>query len=329
MKPRRPLDDALVGLFVVAALVVLVIGTLWLAGRPMFGGTRVTYQVVMNDAGGLRTGDEVRSAGVPVGRITGLELRPGNDWPVLLRISLDPDIDLRADARARQTTAGIMGAPFLQIDPGREVALFPLTGEIPGTAGQDIAAALARVDELSVKVMGLVDQAAALMAEITTQTGPLLDKVGALVSDENAAHVTSILAQVHQTLASTAPRLEGILDRLEQVATDVDEGMDDLPEIMASVQRLTEDLESALGPDGQRLAKLLETTEEGMAAARDALGTVNGSGDEVEKLIRDLQLTMANLKAFSQEVKERPYSLVRIKNEPDRQPGDGIKKEAP
>ena len=94
MKPRRPLDDALVGLFVVAALVVLVIGTLWLAGQPLFGGTRVTYLVVMKDGGGLRAGDEVRSAGVPVGRTTTLKLRPGNDWPVLLQVSLDSGITM-------------------------------------------------------------------------------------------------------------------------------------------------------------------------------------------------------------------------------------------
>jgi len=315
MKPRRPLDDALVGLFVIAALAVLAAGTLWLAGRPLFGGDRATYHVVMKDAGGLRAGDEVRSAGVPVGRIANLTLRPGNDWPVLLQVSLGADIELRADARAKQSTAGIMGAPFLQIDPGRDDAPLPPAAEIPGTAAQDIAAALARVDELSVKVMGLVDQAGLLMEEITTQTGPLLEKVGALVSDENADHVTAILAQIHQTLAASAPRLEGILDRLEEVATEVDDGMDDLPAIMASIQRLTEDLE--------------QTGEEGMAAARDALGAVSGQGDEMETMIRDLQLTIANLKAFSQQVKERPYSLVRIRNAPDRQPGDGIRKESP
>jgi phospholipid/cholesterol/gamma-HCH transport system substrate-binding protein len=329
MKPRRPLDDALVGLFVIAALAVLAFGTLWLAGRPLFGGDRATYHVVMKDAGGLRAGDEVRSAGVPVGRIVNLTLRPGEDWPVLLRVSLDADIELRADARAKQSTAGIMGAPFLQIDPGRDDAPLPPAAEIPGTAAQDIAAALARVDELSVKVMGLVDQAGLLMEEITTQTGPLLEKVGALVSDENADHVTAILAQIHQTLAASAPRLEGILDRLEEVATEVDDGMDDLPAIMASVKRLTEDLDTALGPDGERLARLLQTGEEGMAAARDALGAVSGQGDEMETMIRDLQLTIANLKAFSQQVKERPYSLVRIRNAPDRQPGDGIRKESP
>jgi phospholipid/cholesterol/gamma-HCH transport system substrate-binding protein len=329
MKSRRPLDDALVGLFVLAALAVLAVGVLWLAGRPLTGGARVTYRVGMKDAGGLRAGDEVRSAGVPVGRIQDLTLRPGNAWPVLLQVSLDPGIDLRADARARQTTAGLMGAPFLQIDPGKDAAPFPETAEIPGNAAQDIDATLARVDELATKVMELLGQTGILLEEITAQTGPLLEKVGVLVSDENVAHVSGILAQLDRTLASTAPLLEGILGRLDQVAAKADASVDDLPAIMEAIQRLTNDLDAALGPDGERLARLLETGEGSMAAARDALGSVSGNGDDIQKMIRDLQLTVANLKAASHEIKTRPSSLVWTRKVPDRKPGDGVTREKP
>ncbi len=324
MKPRRPLDDALVGLFVLAALAVLAVGTLWLAGRSLTGGARVTYQVGMNDAGGLRAGDEVRSAGVPVGRIQALTLRPGHDRPVLLEVSLDGGIDLRADAQARQTTTGLMGAPFLQIDPGADPAPFPPGAEIPGSAGQDMAATLARVDELAARVMELLGQTSALIEEVAAQTGPLLDRVEGLVSEENAAHVTAILAQLDRTLGSTAPRLEGILDRLDQLAAKADEGLEDVPAIMDSLQLLTADLKAALGPDGERLAQLLEAGEGSLTAARDALGAVSENDEEIQKMIRDLQLTVANLKEASQQIKQRPSSLVWSGKVPDRKPGDGV-----
>ena len=38
----------------------------------------------------------------------------------------------------------------------------------------------------------------------------------------------------------------------------------------------------------------------------------------------DFAATAANLKSLSQQLKERPYSLVRIKSLPDRRPGDGV-----
>ena len=44
--------------------------------------------------------------------------------------------------------------------------------------------------------------------------------------------------------------------------------------------------------------------------------------DSLAATLRDLRDTMANLKAFSQEIKERPYGLVRIRNPPQRRPGD-------
>ena len=43
-------------------------------------------------------------------------------------------------------------------------------------------------------------------------------------------------------------------------------------------------------------------------------------------MLGDLRDTVANLKSFSQQVRERPYSLVRIRDEPERRPGDGARR---
>ena len=80
----------------------------------------------------------------------------------------------------------------------------------------------------------------------------------------------------------------------------------------------------AFGAEGEHLGELIDTAEGGLAAARDSLDMLGGNREQIEAAVRDFAETAANLKSFSQELKERPYSLVRIKPLPDRKPGDGV-----
>ena len=68
------------------------------------------------------------------------------------------------------------------------------------------------------------------------------------------------------------------------------------------------DLDAAIGPDGERIARLLETGEGALASAGDALGLVDDNRAEIEALLRDLRETTAHLKAFSRQVSERALS---------------------
>ena len=71
---------------------------------------------------------------------------------------------------------------------------------------------------------------------------------------------------------------------------------------------------------------MLDSAQGGLDSATDALDVLAGNRAELEWTLRDLRDTIANLKAFSQQVKERPFSLVRVKPEPDRKPGEGVRR---
>ena len=57
------------GLFVLTALAVLVVGSLWIVGSTPLSGGQTEYRILMKDSGGIRAGDRVRVAGVEVGRV--------------------------------------------------------------------------------------------------------------------------------------------------------------------------------------------------------------------------------------------------------------------
>ena len=45
---------------------------------------------------------------------------------------------------------------------------------------------------------------------------------------------------------------------------------------------------------------------------------------ELEAMVKDLRLATANLRAFTEAIKERPSLLVRKSRAPDRKPGEGV-----
>jgi phospholipid/cholesterol/gamma-HCH transport system substrate-binding protein len=319
-------DQIKVGLFVLAALVLLIVGSLWIAGSTAIRGRRVDYHVLLHDSSGLQAGDPVRFAGVMVGRIKQVNLRPDEPWPVELRIAIKPSLPVREDSSARVGTSGLMGTVFLELIAGSADALVLAPGAtIRGEASPGFEEALAQLSQISDKVAHVLDQTAELLDEVSAEVGPILGQIQALLSEKNINEIEAILATLRFTLDESSPRLIGLLARLESVAEKADAGAERLPELTENLSGLGEDLRTALGPDGERLAGVLEAAEGSLTSADDVLSILGDNREEIEATLADLRDTVANLKAFSQQVKERPFSLVRIKAPPERKPGEDVK----
>ena len=123
----------------------------------------------------------------------------------------------------------------------------------------------------------------------------------------------------------SGPRLASLLTRLDSFAASAEGGADRLPELTSKLDAILDGLNSVLGEDGTRVIGLLDSAQSTLGSADNALVVLGDNREELEMVIRNLQETTANLKAFSQAIKERPYSMVRIKSEPPRVPGEGVK----
>lgn len=314
-----------VGAFVLVALGLLVVGSLWVAGGGLFRPDLTTYRVLMEDSGGIGEGDRVRLAGVGVGRILRIHLRADERWPVMVEIALRPDLELHRDATAVIASEGILGANFLQIEPGSAaLPRLPAGGTIEGRRAPDMEQALARVDELSSGLIDLIDRAAAMLDQVSANLDPILSGAQAMLSAENTENLRGILATLRGTLDDSGPRMTALAERLESIAIRLDEGLEPLPELTRNVAGLIEDLQGSLGPDGARVAAVLDAAESGLLTAEEAMAVLADNRHEIEATLSDLRDAAANLKAFSVQVKERPYSLVRKSHEPDRKPGEGV-----
>lgn len=306
------------GLFLIIALAIFVIGSLWVAGLHPGGVERVSYEVLMKSSGGVRQGDPVRVAGMEVGRVQRVDLRPGMEWPVLFRIGLDGTILVTESASARLTTDGLLGSPYLEVDPGTagEPPLPPDT-PITGLEVVSTADAMSGIGQLSDRAGVALDEVTVLLQSLSARTGPLLERFEMLMSDQNLASISESLTAMRDTMQEAGPRLTSLMTRLDELSIELETGVAGIPDLTGDLQGLVGDLRTALGPEGERLSSLLES-------AGDSMSSMEMNQGELEAMVRDLRVATANLKAFTESIKERPSALVRGNKGPDRKPGEGV-----
>lgn len=113
--------EAIVGSIVLLAVVVFVLGTMWLSGRSI--GSRDVVRVQFKHVSGLKRASPVTISGVQVGRVERIELQ--NVGRVIVSISLPPQIVPRVDASARVSAVGLVGDYAVEFDPGQAAQPLP------------------------------------------------------------------------------------------------------------------------------------------------------------------------------------------------------------
>jgi phospholipid/cholesterol/gamma-HCH transport system substrate-binding protein len=241
----------------------------------------------MQESAGIAAGDRVRYAGVSVGRVQGVMLQPEEEWPVVFDIALRPNVPIHEDSTARIATEGLLGSAFLEIGAGSpDAARLPPGSAIHGEASVGLEQALGQVDELSARVTALLDQAATLLEKFSENVDPILQGAGALLSEENAENVAQLLASLREVMEEAGPRLPALLARLETLTEQLGQGVGRVPELSEKVSALVDDLRAALGPDGARLAGVLEAAEGGMISADEALSILTRKRPRISKPFR-------------------------------------------
>jgi len=111
--------EIFVGLFVVLGVMALLFLALKAANLASFtsGGNTYTVQARFDNIGGLKARAPVRSAGVNVGRITGITLDRVT-FQGVVTMDLNADMTFPKDSSAKILTAGLLGDQYIGLEPG-------------------------------------------------------------------------------------------------------------------------------------------------------------------------------------------------------------------
>ena len=117
-RERNPVPIGAVGLLVIAVLLYLAFNA---SNLPIIGGG-TAYSAAFSEAGGIKPDDDVRIAGVKVGKVTGVDLENGH-VRVDFTITEDASFGPQTGASIRMKT--ILGEKYVALDPKGQGQLDP------------------------------------------------------------------------------------------------------------------------------------------------------------------------------------------------------------
>ncbi|MGV0852755.1 virulence factor Mce family protein [Mycolicibacterium phlei] len=221
------------------------LNSLSLPGTEGGGPGSFVVQAQLPDVGYIQPNSRVRVGDVNVGTITKIE-RQG--WHALVTMTLNPDVDLPANATAKVGQTSLLGSLHIELAPPvgvppegklRNGSLIPLqnAGAYPGTDQtlaalslllngggigqvQDITAAFATAfHQREADLRGLIDQIDEFTARLNAQTGEILD-----ATENFNGLVGQIAGQkpvLDKAINSIPDALEVLADRRDQLAEAV------------------------------------------------------------------------------------------------------------
>ena len=282
------------GLFVLLLAAAAIAGAVWFTGGTFQG---VPYDLVSSTSvAGLGRGAPVRLRGVDVGKVDSIDFDPQDPRRVLVRISVDPKVRLMQDAYANLSYLGISGTAYVELD-------YPDDSHVPSTQS---LAAHARIPMRPAWLPQLADSAGALMKTASTT----LERLDAVLSQENAAHLSQLLAQLDAGAAQVtalAGELRPAARRLDGLVADTDQAIRSTRPVLRNFDGLVSDARARIGAldalqDGMRDTGQAARSVE-RALVRDTLPRVNAL---MQQLTRDAD----TLNAVLQEIKDQPQSLI-------------------
>lgn len=247
MSIRGPLIG--LSIFLVLALISswLVFGSL----QREVGGQTNTYSALFTDVSGMHPGDDVRVAGVRVGRVDDVELQ-GNIAKVTFRVQREHR--LFTNTIASVTYQNIIGQRYLGLLPGKggEQRLLPNGSTIPldrTTPSFDIAYLLngfeplfttldpEKVDNLSNAIVAAFQGDSTSVLSLITQTSALAESFTG--PDDILGHAISSLNDVVGNLAQQTNTLRQTISQTNEIFTNVDNHRAELVESVGSINATT------------------------------------------------------------------------------------------
>ena len=114
---KRSSLEVVVGVFMILGILAVGYLTVKLGKMELLGGDNYAVRARFQNVTGLKTGASVEIAGVPIGRVAGIEVDPAT-FAVLVTMRIRKGVVLTDDTIASIKTQGLIGDKYVKISPG-------------------------------------------------------------------------------------------------------------------------------------------------------------------------------------------------------------------
>ncbi len=300
--------QAKVGVFVLGCFSILAFTLIYLI-NAQFSGHTVPYRTYLRYAGGLEPGAQVLFGGINVGQIRAV--RPWSSDPTKIEILLDvkQNTPLNEKSVAKLGLISVMSGAALSITTGGNDA----RRLSPGSAipSQEVPS----LDEITSKMAGVADNANGLITEvrgelqgISGDARTLLANLNAVTGQPNQQKIRALLDNVDAMLATERPKIDRLSDQLNALSQHADETIQNVNGTVGDVRE----------PVRKDLAELQSTLLQAKQLLADMQVLVRANDYKIDDTIENLRTATENLDQLTESVKQRPWSLIRVKQPADR-----------
>jgi phospholipid/cholesterol/gamma-HCH transport system substrate-binding protein len=300
--------EAKVGAFVLGCFSVLAFTLIYLINAQL-GGHMVAYHTYLRYAGGLEPGASVLFGGINVGKVTAV--RPAISDPTRIEIVLGvkDNTPLNEKSIAKLGLVSVMSGSALSITTGsNDAKRLPPGSTIPSQEA-------ASLDEITGKISVVADNANGLITEVRSElqgisgdARTLLANLNTVTGKPNQRKMRDVLDNVDAMLATERPKIDHLTDQLNALSQHADE----------TIQNVNGTVSEVREPVRQDLAELQNTLLEAKHLLADMQVLVKANDYKIDDTIENLRTATENLDDLTESVKQRPWSLIRIKQPEDR-----------
>jgi phospholipid/cholesterol/gamma-HCH transport system substrate-binding protein len=300
--------EAKVGAFVLGCFSLLAFTLIYLINAQL-GGHMVPYQTYLRYAGGLEPGASVLFGGINVGKVKAV--RPAVSDPTRIEILLDvkDNTPLNEKSVAKLGLLSVMSNAALSITTGsNDAKRLPPGSTIPSQEA-------ASLDEITSKMSVVADNANGLITEvrgelhgISGDTRKLLANLNSVTGQTNQRKIRELLDNVNEMLATERPKIDRLTDQLNVLTQHADE----------TIQNVNGTVSEEREPIRKDVVELQNTLLQAKQLLADMQVLVKANDFKIDDTIENLRIATENLDDLTNSVKQRPWSLIRIRQPEDR-----------
>lgn len=286
MKPFRERNATIIGVIGLAIIAALMLGSFRADKLPIIGSGD-TYQAEFGEIGGLAEDNEVRVAGVSVGKVTGIELAGDR---VIVTFKMDKGTELTADTTADIRVRTLLGAEFLALQPVGEGTLevgatIPLErtdapynvveafSELSETAGaidtDQLAEALNTVSDIAAATPEEFKGAIRGVSDLSVNLAARDDQINTLLV--NLDKVSTALNSKNTELVTLFEDADVLFDAISDRRDSINQLLVSTQTISRELRALVADTRADLKPALQRLDNVTSALEANKESLNEAL----------------------------------------------------------
>ena len=295
--------EAKVGAFVLASLLILTSTVVYLANAQFRGG-KIPYRTYLRYAGGLEAGAPVLFGGIKAGSVTAVHPWDSDPTRIEILVELKDGTPVNQKSVAKLGSVSVMSEPALMVSTGTNDADRIAPGQpIPS---QEVVT----LDEIAAKMATVAGNANGLIVQVQGELAGI------------SGDARTLLANLNSVTTDARPKIDHIADQLlvlsqhaDGVIAKVGPAVDHADSAIQNVNGMVGDSREPLRMD---LAEVQNTLQQAKNVLAEMQGIVRANDFKIDDTLENLRVATDNLDQLTDQLKQRPWSLIRIRQAKDR-----------